>query len=114
MNGIVNKPFTSNALAFTSKKSYKDDALNAFWINFRIDRIAPYVKIVDLYGQINIFKYETLRGTNYFTFRNSSGDYSPSFSISYTNNEGIENVGLGFNNSILSLYILSVDFGLLE
>lgn len=114
MNGIVNKPFTSNTLAFTSKKSYKDDALNTFYINFLIDRIAPYVKIVDLYGQINIFKYKTLRGTNYFIFRNSSGDYSPSFSISYTNNEGIENVGLGFNNNNLSLYILSVDFGLLE
>lgn len=114
MNGIVNKPFTSNALAFTSKKSYKDDALNTFHINFVIDRIAPYVKIVDLYGQINIFKYETLRSTNYFTFRNSSGNYSPSFSISYTNNEGIENVSLGFNNNNLSLYILSVDFGLLE
>lgn len=114
MNGIVNKPFTSNALAFTSKKSYKDDALNTFHINFLRDRIAPYVKIVDLYGQISIFKYETLRGTNYFTFRNSSGDYSPSFSISYTNNEGIENVDLGFNNNNLSLYIFSVDFGLLE
>lgn len=113
MNGIVNKPFTSNALTFTSKKSYKDNALNTFYINYLIDTVAPYVKIVDLYGQINIVEYETLRGTNYFTFRNSSGDYSPSFSIDYTNNEGIEHVGFGFNNNSLSLYIFSVDFGLL-
>lgn len=114
MNGIVNKPFTANALTFMSKKSYKDDALNTFYITYFIDTIAPYVKIVDLYGQISIFKYETLRRTNYFTFRNSSGDYSPSFSIDYTNNEGIEYVGLGFNNNNLSLYIFSVDFGLLK
>lgn len=114
MNGIVNKPFTANALTFMSKKSYKDDALNTFHINYLIDTVAPYVKIVDLYGQISIFNYETLRGTNYFTFRNSSGDYSPSFSIDYTNDEGIEYVGLGFNNDNLSLYIFSVDFGLLE
>ena len=114
MNGIVNKPFTADALTFTSKKSYKDNALNTSHINYLIDTFAPYVKIVDLYGQINIFKYETLRGTNYFTFRNSSGDYSPSFSIDYTNNEGIEYVSLGFNNNNLSLYIFSVDFGLLK
>nr|DAV01938.1 MAG TPA: hypothetical protein [Caudoviricetes sp.] len=114
MNGIVNKPFTANALTFMSKKSYKDDALNTFYIKYFIDTVAPYVKIVDLYGQISIFKYETLKGTNYFTFKNSSGDYSPSFSINYINNEGIEYVDLGFNNNNLSLYIFSVDFGLLE
>lgn len=110
MNGIITGKIEKPAgtLEFKATTSYSGQAL----INQGYSTVVnePYIKITDLYGQIILLKGITIRSTNYYTLQNASGNYSPSFSIEYWNNE----IVCSFNDTLLSDYILLIEGGTLS